>query len=907
MAWYHRLINVVRGDRLSRDIAREMRFHVEQRAEELIARGMTPEDAEREARRAFGNLTAMGERTRDADVASWLESVLGDVRYALRSLHKAPGFTAVALLSLGLGIGANTAIFSVVDAVLLRTLPVKDPQQLVQLTYDGDAGEFTNPLWEQIRSHGELFDGAFAYSPQSFNLAERGEARRVDGEWVSGDYFRTLGVHAALGRLFARGDDVRGCAPVAVVSADLAARELGGDAAVGRTLSVEGHPFTVIGVTEPGFNGVEVGTRSHVYVPICAEPIVSGHQSAIEGRSYWWLEIMARVRSDLPAPALDARLSAVSPGIFQATLPPKWPGDIKSEYLKRRLTTRGAATGLSDLRRSYKSALFALMGVVGLVLLVACVNVANLLLARATVRQREVATRMAIGAGRRRLVRQLLTESLLLAAGGTALGLVIAQLGSHALARLASTQRGTVWLDLSPDPRVLAFTTVVAVGTGLLFGLAPAVSATRVEPNAALKSGGRGGTAARGQLTATRSLVVVQLALSLMVLVAAGLLLGTFRNLVSLDPGFERQGVVVVSTDMQRARLDEPHLAIVRDEMLQRLRALPGVRAASTSMITPISGIGWNGGFEVPGVTPERPHDDAPDARLDQSRAARDRTITFYNGVSDGYFGVTGTPLLAGRDFDSRDRSGAPPVTIINETLARRAFGDANPVGRQIILHTAEGNEPPSEIVGVVRDAKYGSMREAMRPVAYLPIAQVREVGPSFGFQLRVDRAPAMTVPAIVQSITTVAPEATLDVTTLDEMVAGSLARERLLAVLAGVFGALALTLATIGLYGTMSYAVARRRNEIGIRIALGAERGRVLGLVLGDVGRLLVAGTVLGIVGALAATRVLGSLLFGVAPRDPVTFAAAALLLAAVGTAAGYLPAWRAAGVDPLATLREE
>ena len=891
MAWYHRLINVVRGDRLSRDIDRELRFHVEERAEELVARGMAPADAERAARRAFGNRTALGERTRDVDVAAWLESIAGDVRYALRSLRKTPGFTAVALLSLALGIGANTAIFSVLDAVLLRTLPVREPQQLVQLRFADGGGEFTNPLWEQIRAHDELFDGAFAYSTQSFNLATSGEARRVDGAWVSGDYFRTLGVRSAIGRVFTRADDVRGCAPVAVVSADLAARELGGDAAVGRTLSVEGHPFTVIGVTPPGFSGVDVGTRAQLYVPICAEPIVSGRESAIEGRSYWWLEVMARLRPELSVPALDARLSAVSPPIFEATLPPRWPADIKSEYLRRRLTATSAATGLSDIRQSYRMPLYALMGVVVLVLLVACANVANLLLARATVRQRELATRMAIGAGRSRLVRQLLTESLLLAGGGTLLGVAIAQLGSRALARLASSQRGTLWLDLAPDPRVLGFTAVVAVGTGLLFGLAPAVSATRVDPQAALKSGGRAGTAGRRQLTATRSLVVAQLALSLVVLVAAGLLLGTFRNLVSLDPGFERQGVVVVSTDMQKARLDEARLRVVRDEMLSRLRALPDVRAASASMIVPISGMGWNGDVAAPGFTPKD----------------REDGLAFFNGVSDGYFGVTGTALVAGRDFDSRDRAGAPPVTIVNESLAKKLFGRVNAVGRQLTMNTADGHQPPKEVIGVVRDAKYANLREKPRPVAYLPIAQIPEVGPTLAYQLRVDRSAATAVPSIVRALTSAAPEVTLDVTTLDDMVAGSLARERLLAVLGGVFGALALVLATIGLYGTMSYAVARRRNEIGIRIALGAERRRVLGLVLGDVGRLLVAGTLVGVAGAFAATRVLGSLLFGVEARDPTTFAAATLLLAAVGVAAGYLPARRATRVDPLAALREE
>jgi predicted permease len=887
MAWYRRFINVLRPNRVSADIRREMDFHMAERAEELAASGMSEVEARREARRRFGNPSVQRERTRDADVLTWLESLAADVRYGLRALRANPAFTLVAVVSLGLGIGANTAIFSLIDTVVLRTLPVEHPEELMQVTIGGSdrAGVFTNPIWEQIRDRQDVFDGVFAFASTQFSLTAGGEVRRANGSWVSGDYFTTLGVRPAIGRLLTRADDVRGCSPVAVLGYGFWQSEYGGSPAIiGQTLSLDRTPHVVVGVTEPSFFGVNVGESAQVYVPLCVRP-------GLDARSNWFARIVGRRKAGLTPQQVALRLATIAPGVFEATVPEHWGAAKKAEYAKNTLGALPAATGLSSLRRQYQRALMVLMAVVGLVLLVACANVANLLLARAAVRSREMAIRLAIGAARGRIVRQLLTESVLLAGLGALVGVVFARWGTSLLVGLLARGPLPVSLDLGADGRVLAFTLGVAVVTGVLFGLAPAWRATRVDPQAALKANGRGVAEGHSRFTLGKALVIGQMALSLVLVIGAALLLGTFRRLTTLDPGFRRDGVLIVGVNLRNAGYEPDRYGAVQRDLLERFRALPGVQAAAASALTPISGSAWNDYIRVDGY----------------ARRSAEDALVYFNQVTDGFFGTLGTPLLAGRDFDARDRLGGQTVAIVNETFARKFFNGTSPLGKYYRLEQHDSLGAPVQIIGVVKDAKYRDLREETLPTAYLTMSQDSTPGPYANYELRTAGDAAGLAAGVKTLMSEVNRSIALELTPLSQQVDSSLTRERLLATLSGFFGGLALLLATIGLYGTLSYSVARRRNEIGVRIALGADRERVMRLVLGEVARMVLIGVALGVVAALFSTRVMASFLFGLSASDPVTVIGSATILAVAGLAAGALPAWRAARVDPIAALRDD
>ncbi|MBV9880620.1 MAG: ABC transporter permease [Gemmatirosa sp.] len=880
----------------------EIRLHLALRTEQLVREGRAPHAARAEAEARFGipdearRRLHHSARRREAhmDRGERLDALSQDIRYAWRGLRRNPVFALVAALTLALGIGANTAIFSLVDAVLLRSLPVHRPEQLVQITL-GDVrnDEFTNPLWEALRDRQDAFSGMFAFVGQRFDLAAGGVSRPVDGAWVSGGFFSVLGVRPAAGRLLARADDHRGCAPVAVLDHGYWQRAYGGDAGVvGRMIALNGHPFEIVGVADPAFSGVEVGRATQVYAPLCTKAIVDGGTGGLDNTSMWFLRIIGRRRDGVSEAAARARLAAVAPAVFGATMPPDWPAERKRDYLQNQLDAYPAATGYSGLRFQYRDALLALMAVVGLVLLVACANVANLLLARAAARRREIAIRMGIGAGRGRLVRHLLTESLLLALAGGATGLLFARWATGLLVRLLSARGGAVWLDTSIDGRLLAFTLAVSTATALLFGLAPAWRSTRVDLLAAMKTNDAAGGPGDGpvRFRSGKALVVGQIALSLVLVLGAGLLLGTFRTLATFDPGFTRDGVLLVSVDLRDAGYAPEATPLAKQAIVDRLRATPGVAHASASAITPISGRGWNGEVSVDGYAPQGPHD----------------AVVFINAVTDAYFATLGTPLRAGRDFDARDAAGAPPVAIVNEATARKFFHGANPIGRRIALHDSPDPTRSMEIVGVVRDAKYGSLREKTRELLYLPMAQNADRSPSLDLELRGAGPATALVPTVTAAMAAMDPRLSLRYTTLAAQVGASLARERLLATLSGFFGALALLLAMVGLYGTMAYTLAQRRREIGVRLALGAARGRVMRLVLGEVGRLVALGVVLGAAGAAAAARLMAPFLFGLSPADPATWALSAAVLSAVALAAGALPAWRAATLDPVSAIRD-
>jgi putative ABC transport system permease protein len=826
-----------------------------------------------------------------------------DVRLAVRSLLATPVVSAVAVLSLALGIGANTAIFSLINGLLLRALPVRAPHQLVLVSDDtagGGVNSWTNPIWEQIRDRRRvIFADAFAWSSTRVNLSEGGETQFVDGLWGSGGMFEVLGVAPMLGRTFTSADDVRGGGPdgpVAVISYSFWQRRFGGAAdAVGRALTLERVPFTIVGVTPPDFFGPEVGRAFDVAIPIGVEPLIRGKESFLDARSTWWLTVMARLKPDQSLDAATASLRGVQPQIREATTPPDWrPGDLAT-YLKDPFTLVGAATGNSPMRRRYQQPLIALLVVVALVLLIACANIANLLLARATARRHEWSVRLALGASRWRLMRQLLVESLLLAGGGAAMGLVIARWASRLLVQQLSTETNTVSLDLSLDLRVLAFTMAVTILTALIFGVAPAFRAAGSSPNDALKEHGRG-TSSDRRVSVTNSLVVAQVALSLVLVVAASLFMRTFSSLAHLRLGFDSDRVLVVTVNSQRTDIPPADRLAVFERIRQRVATVPGVAAVGVSVVTPVSGMTWNNRVRVSNGV----------------QLTERQSVSNFNAITPGWLTTFGTRLVAGRDVTDADRKGAPPVVLVNQAFAQRFMNGANPVGQTVVLSAGSPSaEAPREIVGLVADAVYRSLREPVPATMYVPLAQFddsrRPAPASMSISVRPHAGPpALVARGVAAAIGDVNRDLALTFRPLADQVSASLVQERIVALLSGFFGGLALLLAGLGLYGVTSYAVTRRRTEIGIRMALGAAPGGVVRLVLARVTLLVAIGVALGAGLSVWAATFVATLLYGLDPRDPATIAGSAIVLAAVGALAGWLPAHRASRIDPAEVLRE-
>jgi predicted permease len=888
------------------DLDEEMRLHRELRERELIERGVSPQEARYAAQRRFGNDLVLREESRDMWGWNWLENFLQDVRYGLRQLRRSPGFAAVALLSLALGIGANTAIFQLLDAVRLRMLPVESPQQLAEVRLTnrhGRMGDFvnwhamlTNAIWEQIRANHEPFSAVVAFAPDALNLAPRGEVHLVSGLWVSGEFFNVLGVHPVLGRMFTAADDQRGCGAGAgaVVSYSFWQRELGGEAsAIGRKLTVDYHPVEVLGVTPADFFGLDVGHTFDVALPICSQPVLGGEDSYLDTRWVWWLTVMGRLKPDWNFEKATAYLSSVSPGIFEATLPPGYDAEHSKKYLQFKLAAYPAGSGISSLRESASDPLGLLLAITGLVLLIACANLANLMLARASAREREVAVRLALGALRRRLVWQMLAESSLLVVAGGGAGLLLAGTLAKLLASFLSTGENPVFLALSPDWRVFAFTASVAMLATVLFGLMPALRATRLAPGEVMKAGGRGLTTDRQRFGLRRVLVISQVAISLALIVGALLFTRSLRNLLSVDLGFQRTGVLVTNLDFTQLHLAARHLTF-KQELLERIRSTPGVDSAADAAIVPTSGSSSNRTVWMEGSDPS------------QAKSP------WFNWVSPQYFITMGTPLLAGRDFNDHDTPHSPKVAIVNEAFVRQFATGANPLGKRI-WQKAELGQPQVEyeIVGLVRNTKYQDLREDYPPLVYVPMSQLDDCRggcvDSDTILIRSSSPFAGLTPRVKQTISQVNPDISIEFKSLEGMIHDELVGERLMASLSGFFGVLAALLATLGLYGVMSYMVVQRTNEIGIRMTLGAGRGEITRLIIREAGVLLAVGLGVGLMLALAGGRALGSVLFGLKPYDPLTLAAAAALLAVVAVAASFLPARRATKVDPMVALRYE
>jgi len=824
--------------------------------------------------------------------------MMHDFRLAIRSLRATPVVTLVAILSLALGIGANTAMFSLVDSLILRALPVHEPQRLAILTDRAPQSEWwTNPIWERFRDRG-AFAHAFAWNSLQFDLASSGESRMVDGLYASGGMYDTLGVNAMLGRTLRPSDDRRNCGdagPVAVLGYAFWQRQYGGEAdAIGRTLTLNGIPFTVVGVTGPGFFGPDVGRSVDVTIPLGCEPLIRKTESFLDRRSTWWLTVMVRLGPSQTLDAAAALARGVQPQLREATIPQDWPAAEQATYLKDPFSFIPGATGLSQLRLRYEQPLVTILIVVSIVLLVACANIANLLLARATARRHEWSVRIALGASRWRLVRLLLTESLLLSIVGAALGAVLAGWASRLLVRQLTTQAGVAFLDLSIDGRVLAFTAAVTVLTALIFGTAPAFYAADAAPIDALKDHTRG-TARDARIGVASGLVVAQVALSVILVVAAGLFVRTFAALANHRLGFDRDRVLVVSIGKPRTMTQPDGRLPLYERIHETVTAVPGVAHAAVSLVSPVAGMTWNTRIQVSGGV------DLPE---------RDR-VAFFNGITPGWTDTYGTALKSGRDLTDRDTAAAPRVALVNEAFARRFLNGANPVGHtlQQVMFTQTA---PREIVGLVADAVYRNIREPVPPTMYVPLAQF-DTRPQQPMPSQVTLAvraasgpPAQLARAVAEAVLTVNPGVSMQFRTLGDQVDASLTQERIVAMLSGFFGALALLLAGLGLYGVASYAVARRRGEIGIRMALGAAPGGVVRLVLARVAWLVAIGVAIGAGISVWASQFVSSLLFGLQPRDPITLVAAAVTLAAVGAAAGWLPAHRASRIDPAETLRD-
>ncbi|MGI9075209.1 MAG: ADOP family duplicated permease [Bryobacteraceae bacterium] len=901
MNWLGRL---VKKRQLENELAKELQDHLERQVSDYRQSGLTEEEARRKALLAFGGVEQMREECREARGTWWIESAVQDLRLAVRTLRKSLGFTFTAISTLALGIGANTAIFALLDAVRLRSLPVPAPEKLALIQIEGGNGfgvsrlpnSLSYAVFEQIREHQRGFSGVFAWAPNTLELGKGLSEHPIDGFWVSGGIFSTLGITPVKGRFFTVRDDHPGCGiPGAVISYGFWQSEFGGrDSAIGSRLLIQDHATEIIGVTPPRFSGPEVGKTFSVALPLCSLPSYSPEDDTLRRTDYSFLTVMGRLKPGWTLGQAKGQLASISPAIFQATLPTGYEASSHHDYLKSRLVAYPAGNGVSGLRDTYDTSLWLLLGITGLVLLIACTNLANLMLVRATTREREIAVRLALGASRWRLIRQLSTEGFVLAAAGAVLGACLARLFSRSIVLFLTTQRDSIYLDLSLNWRVLGFAAAVAIATCLIFGLIPAFRGSQANPGEAIKAGSRGvtGNLQRGSLQS--ALVVSQVAISLVLLIAAVLFVRSFLNLLTLNPGFRERGIVVASLDFSRLASLPAYADIAKSEdraelywrnVMEQLRALPQVESAGTSTHIPLDGSSWTLSFHLSG----------------------EKGSSKFTWISPGYFETMGKPLLSGRDFNDHDKRSSPHVAVVNQTFVRRFLAGMNPIGRRLQTR-AEPDYPATEyeIVGVVKDAKYAGLREEIPPEVFAS-AEQRGVSAFQNVFIRSSSPPGVVISAVRRKLNQISPEIRSDFGVLETEVQDGLVRERLLAILSGFFGALAALLAAVGLYGVISYIVLAHRSEIGIRLALGASRVSIIRAVLQRASALLLTGTALGVLLALIGVASARSLVFGLESNDPITFIAATLFLLAVAFAASFLPAHRASRLDPLTALRYE
>jgi putative ABC transport system permease protein len=899
---FSKLKRLFRRETWDAERAREIQNYLETETAENIARGMSEEDAWFAARKKFGNPTYVREEIYHMNSLGFLEDLWNDLKYGARVLRLNPGFAIAAILSLALGIGANTAIFQLLDSVELKVLPVRDPQSLARVMIDpvrspsGRSGTFTTrypdltfSLWNEIRAQQQGFSDIAAWAPEDFNLARGGEMRDAEGIWVSGDFFQTLGVQPLIGRLISESDDQRGCgASSAVVSYSFWQHEFGGAADVlGRSVYVDNVPFQIVGVTPASFFGVEVGRSYEIAVPMCAEPVVHADNPWSPSRKWWWISVIGRLKPGWMFEKASAQLRAISPQIFGDTLPSVYNAGDAKKYLAKVLMAVPADNGISDVRTSFTNPLYLLLALAGLVLLIACGNLANLLLARASAREKEIAVRLAIGASRRRLVQQLLAESFLLAFIGTGCGVLLAKWLSAFLVAYLRTATQGLFINLQTDWRVVGFAVGLALLTTVLFGLTPAMRGTSVPPGAVLKAAGRGNTATRERFGLRRALVVAQVGLSLVLLIGALLFARSLRNLLTQNIGMRESGVLVADLDFTRANLPAARRNPYRLELLDRVRQVPGVLSAASADVPPLLGGTENSTVLI-------------------GDAQESKDTSYVNFISDEYFKTTGTPILAGRDFTRSDNDQSQRVAIVNQAFVQEFFPGGNPLGKTFRFEEYVGRaRPPMEIVGIVGNSKYADVREEFSPIAYRPIEQNPNADADAPLLIETNLPMNEMISSIKDAFGGITADMTF--TSVRTAIDNSLIGDRMIALLSGFFGLLAGILAMIGLYGVMSYIVVRRRNEFGIRMALGAGRGQLIAMIMREAGILLGVGLVIGAILALASSRAAASLLYGLKPNDPVTIFAGVAVLSVVAAIASYIPAFRASRLDPMLALRDE
>ena len=895
MSWWQRR-------QREQDLDRELTAHLELETEEQRDSGLSPDEARFAAHRRLGNSTMLRESVREAWGWVWLEQIWQDIAYGLRLLRKSPAFSTVAVLSLALGIGANAAIFGFVNALLFKSLPVRDPQSLVFIAKQAKSGFDTAFYFETYRrlSNEQPFleEIAACANQTRMNLNIDGNSEAVMGQLVSGNYYQVLGVPPSAGRLLTPDDDrVPGAHPLVILSDAYWERRFARDpSAIGKKVLIAGTPFTIAGVTPSGFNGLQIGEAPDITVPIMMQPQVMPDRENWLGRprnTVDWLNLFGRLKAGVSTGQATSGLQVLFRNI-QTQLASEiglQKASWRQEWVEAKIVLTPGGAGLSRLRRQYTRALFVSMGVVGLVLLIACANVANLLLARAAARRREMALRLAIGASRSRLIRQLLVESLLLSGIGGALGIALSLWAGKLLLHFLSVGQPLIHLDLSPDWRILAFTAGVSIATGVLFGLAPAMRGSALELAPALKQGGRG-TSPQQRLA--RGLSVAQIALSMVLLMAAGLLMRTLRQANNIDGDFPRDRVYTISLaprgSDQKNGANGPRLNRLYLDLLERVRAIPGVAAASLVGESPVSR----------GYT--RPYRSQDGRQFWASQ----------NQIYPGYFGTLGSVIVQGRDFGPADMAvGAPLVVIVNETLAKQVFPGESPLGKQIICsgNISMGEMGNScEVIGVARDIPYPALKSEPTNMLYLTYLQCPTGRGAMELLVRAAGDRTDLAPQLLREAAAMDPQLpSIVVRTLATDIDAALTRERLMALISTVFGALAALLAAIGLYGVVAYSVGRRTQEIGVRMAMGAMPGRVVLLVLRETALLAALGIVCGLPVALAAMRLLTGFLYGVQPADPTVTIVSAGLLAAVAGIAGLVPALKAGRIDPLVALREE
>jgi len=890
MALFRRILSLGRRTRMQQEIDAELREHMAMCTDDNMAKGVGREDAERDARRRFGSPTVMRERVSAEDAALGLESFWHDVRRALRVFFKSPGFAFVVLATLALGIGANTAIFELLDAVRLRVLPITKPGELVAINIVGgnrgfginenEFSDFTVPMWQVVKRHHDPLSGVFAWRTSDAQVGPPNQSHRVHGLEVSGDFFRVLGIAPVQGRLIAPQDET-GC-NVSSVAASYSfwKTEMGGQPITpNTTILVEGKLVQVLGVTPPPFYGMVVGDRFDLAYSTCTPPNPR--------RENFVYSVMGRLKPGWSLKQASDYFNALSPGLFENTAPDGYSAEDLKTYTSFRLGAYPAAAGVSYLREQYNSSLEILLVITGLVLLIACANLANLMMARASVKRREVAIRMAMGASRGRILRQVLLESALLATIGAALGAAFAQPLSRALVNSLDTSGNTIHLTIVADWRVLLFAAVAASATCVIFGSMPALRSTRIEPLASLKSGERGVVGNRERFFVQRAMVITQIAVSMVLLVGALLFVRSYRNLMTLNPGIRESGITLGYFGFESAHIKPENLAAYKRQLLEEVRAIPGIENAAATTNVPLSGSTWGHEIEIGSVNgPSR-----------------------FTYVSPSFFSTLGVPLLEGHNFTDHDTNDTPLVLIVNQSFVRSYISAPSPIG--VLVHVRPEPQYPTrtyEIIGVVPDTKYVNLREEPQVQAFVPIAQlpVTAEGPGMAMMI-ASRDPGSARESVRRLFDERHPGTEVQFSDFKQGIADRLVGDRMMARLSGFFGILAALLVVVGLHGVLSYFLAQRRSEIGIRMALGASRSRVIAAMLRNASIMLFGGLVAGTLLSLLAGRGASAMLFGLKPWDPMTLAGAAALLAVVTVVASVVPSMRAANVNPIDSLRAE